>query len=193
MTEVGQAVVLGGNSFNILNVQGNQATVDSVYTDRNGNAASIDRGDLYTDGDLLRLNNCANRTVFKVDATGVPVLPNGHQGQPTTASHLTIDDIRSGFVIAKNVAAITLKYDSTDPEVASRTRVEKLGPQGSLHTFLLFNDSMHDLVFDVGMFDPQSSASSRIVVTGGDLSRVHIYVESAVSARVFYEPIPGVA
>jgi hypothetical protein len=180
----GQGVVLGGNHFNITDIQGNQVKIDREFIDRNGNAASIDRGDVYTDGTLMRINNCAERSVFEIDATGVPITKNGIPRKVKT-DEITFDDIRTGFVVVKNLPTTVLRYKSSDPSTSSKFGLEKLGPVGSLHTFILFNHSIADLDFDIGEPFGVVGSLARSIIGPNTMVRIFLYIEDPQVLRVF--------
>lgn len=156
----GQGIVLASNAFTIKSVTGSTAVTVDEFKDRMGNRGSIEKSDLYTDGNLFNLKNCAGALVYSIDATGTPVLHTGLAAR-TTDRDVTIEAMRAGLVVVTGTEA-RLRFVSA-PGVAEASAIDRLGFPNTLHEFRVVNRSG----------DPMALTTEDLAGAGRDATKTH--------------------
>lgn len=133
----GQGVVLSAQPFTIKSATRSSAITTDEFKDRMGNRASIEKADLYTDGNLFNLRNCAGVLAFSIDPTGTPVLHNGLSAR-VTERDILIDAMRSGLVVVTGGKEAMIKF-VVSGSADTVSSIDRLGFANTLHTFKIYN------------------------------------------------------
>lgn len=192
----GQGILLGSTPFTVKSVAGSSAVTVDEFKDRMGNRASIEKSDIYTDGKLLNLRNCAGTVVYSIDPTGTPILHSGLVAR-ITERDVTIEAIQSGLVLVTGTEARL--HFVTAPGSTETSSIDRLGFPNTLHEFRIINrgsDPMSLTSYDegnretakvYGTIPPNSLATVSILIglpTQNARTSFVVYLDTVLATKV---------